>query len=51
MVRYHFIREAVQEHEVQLEYCPTEVMVADMLTKALAKDRFERLRERLLSGM
>jgi hypothetical protein len=50
--KYHFVREAVQEHEVHLEgYCSTEVMVAGMLTKALAKDRFEMRKERLLSGM
>jgi hypothetical protein len=51
MVGYHFVRGAVQERDMQLEYCLAEVMVADMLTKALAKDRFEMLRERLLSGM
>jgi hypothetical protein len=51
MVRFHFVREAVQQHEVALEYCPTEVMVADMLTKALPKERFEQLRDRLLGGM
>jgi hypothetical protein len=51
MVRYHFVREAVQEREVQLDYCPAEVMAADVLTKALARDRLEILRERLLSGM
>jgi hypothetical protein len=50
MVGYHFVRGAVQERDMQLEYCLAEVMVADMLTKALAKDRFEMLRERLLSG-
>jgi hypothetical protein len=40
----------VQVREVQLEYRPTEVMVADMLTKqGSAKDHFETQRERLLS--
>ena len=28
---------------IELKYCPTEYMVADVLTKALGKDRHERL--------
>ena len=29
---------------VELKYCPTEEMVADMLTKGLAKEQFQKLR-------
>ena len=34
-VRYHFIRWVVERGVVRLVYCPTEDMVADVLTKAL----------------
>ena len=34
-IRFHFIRYAVAEGKIQLEFCPTEDMVADALTKAL----------------
>ena len=34
-VRFHFIRWIVEEGKVRLIYCPTEEMVADILTKAL----------------
>jgi hypothetical protein len=34
-VRYHFIRWVVDQGVVRLVYCPTEDMVADVLTKAL----------------
>ena len=34
-VRYHFIRWVIERGEVRLVYCPTEDMVADVLTKAL----------------
>jgi len=34
-VRYHFIRWVIDQGVVRLVYCPTEDMVADVLTKAL----------------
>ena len=36
-VRYHFNREAVTKKIVQLKYCPSEKMAADILTKILGK--------------
>jgi hypothetical protein len=38
-IQYHFIRECVQDGKIALEYCPTADMVADGMTKALAKER------------
>src|SRR5277367_2195295 len=38
-VQYHFIRECVEMGKVKLVYCPTEEMIADALTKPLARDR------------
>ena len=35
--RYHFIREVAQNGVLQLIYCPTDDMAADILTKALPK--------------
>ena len=37
-IQYHFIREKLEMEEICLSYCPTEHMIADVLTKALAKD-------------
>ncbi len=42
-IHYHFIREAVQDGIVDLRYCPTEDMLADLLTKPLLNGRFESL--------
>ena len=39
-VRYHFVRDCVLAGEVQLNYLPTNDMVADLFTKPLAKVRF-----------
>ena len=43
-VKYHAIREAVKSHEIMLVHCSSDLQVADILTKALPKARFERLR-------
>ena len=43
-IRYHFTREQVEKKSMRLEYCPTEEMIADVLTKGLSKHRFEKLR-------
>jgi hypothetical protein len=36
-VRFHFVRNAVSDGKVILQYCPTETMTADILTKSLGK--------------
>ena len=43
-VQHHFIREKVEEEVIELRYCPTQEMVADVLTKALARDKHEAMR-------
>jgi len=44
-IRYHFVREAIQKRLVEVKYCSSREMVADILTKALSKEQFKRLRE------
>ena len=41
---YHFIREQVCNNTVELKYCRTNEMTADMLTKGLHGEQFEKLR-------
>ena len=42
-LQYHFILEKLKTGVIELKYCPTKHMVGDVLTKALAKDRHQRL--------
>ena len=43
-IKYHYIREAVEKKDNELVYCPTDKMVADMLTKGLPRPKFDELR-------
>jgi transposase InsO family protein len=42
-VRYHAIRDFVEQGEIELQYIPTDAMLADGLTKALDRVKFERM--------
>ena len=41
-VRHHFWRDNVEKGNIVVTYCPTEEQIADIFTKALSKDQFER---------
>uniref|UniRef100_A0AAV1V9F8 Polyprotein n=1 Tax=Peronospora matthiolae TaxID=2874970 RepID=A0AAV1V9F8_9STRA len=42
-IKYHHIRDEVKRGEVQLEYCETSVMMADIMTKGLSGPRHKDL--------
>lgn len=46
-IQHHFVRDMVAEGHVDLRYTPTDEMVADGLTKTLAKDKFLAFRRSL----
>ena len=39
--------DAIENKTIQLEYCPTDEMIADVLTKGLPRPQFEKLRSKL----
>ena len=46
-IKYHYVRELVQDKEVKMEYVNTKEKIADIFTKALSKDAHEYLRGKL----
>ena len=43
-IKYHFVREQVGNGKLELKYCKTNDKIADMTTKELSGEQFERLR-------
>ena len=46
-IKYHFVRELVQDKEIRLEYVHTKEQIANIFTKTLPKDAFLYLRGKL----
>ena len=46
-IRYHFIRECVEEGKIDIEYVRTDDQLADVLTRALGRVAFQGLRKRI----
>lgn len=42
--RYFFIRDCIENNLIDCKYCPTENMIADILTKPLNRLKFTKLR-------
>ena len=47
-LQYHFVRAKVRDGDVKLVYRDTEHMAADLLTKCLASERFQMLRDMMV---
>ncbi|GMF32514.1 unnamed protein product [Phytophthora lilii] len=46
-IRYHFVREKVEDGQVVLQYCSTKDMKADLMTKPITAVQFISLRSKL----
>jgi hypothetical protein len=48
-IRYFFVTDRVNKKEVEMIYCPTGDMVADLLTKPLQGSQFKKFRDMILN--
>ena len=46
-IQHHYVREKVADKVISISYCPTADMIADILTKPLARTAHEKLRKQL----
>ena len=47
-VRYFFLTDRVEKGNLSIEYCPTDVMWADFMTKPLQGEKFRKFRDKIL---
>ncbi|KXJ76875.1 hypothetical protein RP20_CCG008711 [Aedes albopictus] len=45
--RFNFVRELMSTDVMEVRYCPTDSMIADILTKPLARVKLERFRAQI----
>src|SRR5205807_1157903 len=38
-IQLQFVRDSIENGTIKLQYCPTDVILADIMTKALARDK------------
>ena len=50
-IRFHFIRDYINDGTITVTYCPTKEMLADILTKSLHKPVFTDLRNRIIGDI
>ena len=48
-IKYFYITDLIQRGEIQIEYCPTDAMIADYLTKPLVGAKFTYLRNKIMN--
>lgn len=49
-VKYHYIRDLVNDGEIELEFCRTKEQVADIFTKGLSSDKFIEMFRQMLGA-
>jgi hypothetical protein len=48
-IRFFFIKDRVEQKEIEVEHCPTENMVADYFTKPLQGQLFYKMRDKIMN--
>ena len=46
-IKYHYIHNAYENKTIQPKHCPTDKMIADVVTKGLPRPQFEKLCSKL----
>src|SRR5579871_6896543 len=46
-IQHHFIREKIEEKIIELVYCSTDEMIADILTKSVSRDKLQRFSKQM----
>ena len=48
-IKYFFITDLIERKELSIDYCPTEAMIADYMTKPLMGKKFVEFRKEIMN--
>jgi hypothetical protein len=48
-IKYFYITDLISRNEVQVEYCPTDAMIADYMTKPVVGSKYKIFRDRIMN--
>lgn len=48
-IKYFYITDLIKRNEIQIEYCPTDAMIADYMTKPLIGAKFIKFRQYIMN--
>ena len=48
-IKYFYITDLIKRKEIQIEYCPTDEMIADYMTKPVTGAKFTYLRDKIMN--
>jgi hypothetical protein len=43
-VHFHYVKELIKQNQIKVSFVPTADNIADIMTKALSKDKFQKIR-------
>ena len=50
-VRFHFVRDYINDGYVSVKYCRSKEMLADIMTKIMDRSTFSKLRDKIISDV
>ena len=50
-IRYHFVRDYIEDGTISVRYCPTADMLDDIITKAMYRPMFQGLRNKIIGDV
>ena len=48
-IKYFYITDLIKRNELTIEYCPSEIMIADYMTKPLVGSKYHKLKKVVLN--
>ena len=49
-IKYFYITDLIERKEVEIQYCPTDDMIADYMTKPLSGAKFHKFRKQIMNS-